>query len=477
MYFLLRYLLNRPAAEHPWIFERCREVQAAPNGFIDLWAREHWKSSIITFALTIQEILNDPEVTVGIFSHTRPVAKAFLRQIKVEFETNGALKDLFPNVLWAEPKKQSPKWSEDEGIIVRRTTNPPESTVEAWGLVDGQPTGRHFKRLLYDDVVTDKSVTTPEMMRKVTDAWRLSLNLGAQGGVRRIIGTRYHMLDTYGEILKQGSAVQRLYPATEDGTETGNPILMAAKDLADKRRDMGPYIFGAQMLLDPVADKVQGFREEWLRFWDVASWRGMNRYILCDPAGEKKAKDGHDPDYTVFAVIGLGFDQNYYTITWIRDRLNLTERTKLLFELHRTYKPLGVGYEKYGKDSDIEHIQYVQEQENYRFEIKALGGPMPKHDRIKKLVPIYEQGRMYLPRTCIRITAESRAVDMTKSFIEDEYLIFPVARHEDMLDCQARIVDPELQVAWPETPKESETPDWAKKVKAGQKRGTTFMSR
>jgi len=53
-------------------------VQAAPNGYLDLWGREHGKSSLITFGLTIQDILNDPEITVGIFSYSRPIAKAFL---------------------------------------------------------------------------------------------------------------------------------------------------------------------------------------------------------------------------------------------------------------------------------------------------------------------------------------------------------------------------------------------------------------
>src|ERR1051325_9499999 len=179
-----------------------REVQAAPDGRLDLWAREHGKSSIITFGLTIQDILRDAEITVGIFSHTRPVAQGFLHQIKRELETNGLLKQLYPQGLWAEPRRQAPKWSDEHGITVRRRGNPKEATVEAWGLVDGQPTGKHFSLRVYDDVVTRESVTTPQQGRKTTEAWELSDNLGVRGGRLRVIGTRYHLADTYHTMIE-----------------------------------------------------------------------------------------------------------------------------------------------------------------------------------------------------------------------------------------------------------------------------------
>ena len=41
----------------------------------------------------IQDILKNPEITVGIFSHTRPIAKAFLDQIKNELQDNILLKE------------------------------------------------------------------------------------------------------------------------------------------------------------------------------------------------------------------------------------------------------------------------------------------------------------------------------------------------------------------------------------------------
>jgi phage terminase large subunit-like protein len=421
-------------------------VQASPNGHLDLWAREHFKSTIITYALTIQNILNDPEITVGIFSHTRPIAKGFLRQIKREFESNEDLKRLYPDILWANPQKEAPKWSEDDGIVVKRKGNPKESTVEAWGVVDGQPTSKHFKVLNYDDIVTKESVGTPEMMAKTTDALVLSYNLGSHEGVRRFIGTRYHYNDTYRTIMERGTVSLRLYPATVNGKVDGEPVFLSAEALAKKRTDMGPYVFGCQMLQDPKSDETQGFKREWLKFYGGSiDHRNMVKLILCDPANEKKATS----DYTSIWVLGFNSDQKIYVLDIVRDRLNLTERTTAMFKLHQHYMPMQVGYEKYGMQSDIEHIKSEMERRVYRFEITELGGPMPKPDRIKRLIPKFEQGQIWLPEKFMRTNYEGRTEDLTKVFIDEEYMAFPVSSHDDMLDALARMCDPEIRVGFP----------------------------
>jgi len=429
-------------------------VQDAPNNCLDLWAREHYKSTIITFALTIQDILrshgDDPvdgmEVVCGIFSHTRPIAKGFLRQIKRELEGNLNLIELFPDILWENPKHDAPKWSEDDGIIVRRRGNPKESTVEAHGLVDGQPTSKHFNRLIYDDVVTRESVTTPEMIKKTTDAWALSLNLGADGGNKRLIGTRYHFNDTYKTIIERGAAKPRIYPATVDGTVEGTPVLLSSEVLAQKRRDMGPYVFGCQMLQNPKADETQGFKQEWLDFWPAHHTNALNLYILVDPSSGKNKNS----DYTSMFVVGLGSDGYYRVVTMVRDRLNLTQRADLLFRLCREYRPLCVGYEEYGMQADIEHIKDRMVRENYRLPIQALGGRLKKEDRIRRLIPLFEQGRVLLPDQCLRRNYEGTQEDLTKIFIDEEYLAFPVSAHDDMLDGLSRIADPEFNMIPPD---------------------------
>jgi predicted phage terminase large subunit-like protein len=362
-----------------------------------------------------------------------------------EFEDNTFLKSLFHEILYQNPKSEAPKWSLDGGIRVKRKTNPKKETVEAYGLVDGQPTSKHFSLLVYDDVVTLESVSTPEQIKKTTAALGMSSNLGAKGGAERFIGTRYHLFDTYAELMKNEVVKPRIYKATKSGVYPGEPVFLTEEELALKRKKQGPYIFNTQMLQDPVADKAMGFKQEWLRDYESIKPTGFNIYILADPANSKKKSS----DYTVFNVIGLGPDGNYYLLDAVRDRLNLPERAKKLFELHRKWNPKAVGYEQYGMQADVEHIKHEMKTQNYRFEITELGGSMSKEDRIRQLVPVYDQKRFYLPKFLRFVNYEGKSIDYVKEFIEEEYTAFPVSAHDDMLDCQARIIDPALNAVFP----------------------------
>jgi len=226
-YYLGVFLCNRHDMLHPWIYERSREVEAHRDSHLDLWARFHYKSSIITFLGAIQEILCNPDITIGLLSYSARQAKPFLRQIMQEFDTNAKLKQLYPDILWEKPRLQAPKWAENEGICVKRMANPKEQTIEAHGLVDGQPTGRHFDLIIYDDVVVQDAVSTPEQIKKTTTSWELSLNLGSTHSPRyQYAGTRYSYGDTYGTILQRAALKPRIHPATENGQMDGNPIFL-----------------------------------------------------------------------------------------------------------------------------------------------------------------------------------------------------------------------------------------------------------
>lgn len=401
-YYLLVKVLKRRDALHPWIYARCREVEANPDGHLDLWAREHYKSTIITFAGSIQEIIKDPEITIAIFSHSKGIAKSFLRQIQLELETNSELQDLFPEVFWKDPQKQAPMWNLDQGIIVKRRANPKEATIEAHGLVDGMPTSRHFRLRIYNDVVTDDSVNTPEQIEKTTHAWSLSDNLGMVGGRVWYEGTRYNFADTYAHIIERKAAIPRIYPATHNGLANGRPVLFSPKVWADKKIKQLESDIACQMLLNPLAGTQRYFDPDNLQVYETRP-AVLMAYLTVDPARSKKK----DSDHTAMVVQGVDTFGHKYLLDGLDHKMDLAERWSNMRDLWAVWKRMPgivgvkVGYETYGAQADMDYFEERMMIEKIRFEIEELEwpneGPGSKNDRVQRLGPDLKAHAYHLP--------------------------------------------------------------------------------
>jgi hypothetical protein len=113
------------------------------------------------------------------------------------------------------------------------------------------------------------------------------------------------------------------------------------------------------------------------------------------------------------------------------------------------WRPKRVGYERYGLQSDLEHIRREQHLRNVSFPITELGGSTPKVDRIRKLVPLFEGGQFLLPYSLHRTQYDGKTVDLIRALVEEEYVTFPHGAHDDMLDAMARICDPDLKARVP----------------------------
>lgn len=480
-FYLFAVLLHRPDGIHPWLYARCREVEAEPDGCLDLWAREHYKSSYITFAGIIQEIIRDPEITIGVFSHTKGIARKFVQQVKYELESNADLHRLYPDCLYADPKKESERWSLDTGIVVKRKTNPKESTLEGHGLIDGMPTGAHFKLRVYDDVVTPASVTTPEQIKKTTEAWSLSDNLGAVTVLadgsevmrRWHIGTRYSFADTYQHILDKKILKPRVYPATDDGTIRGNPVFLSREIWEHKLKTQLESDIACQQLQNPVAGSQAMFKKEHLRFMDIRP-SVLNIYIMVDPASSKKKGS----DRTAIAAIGVDSRWNKWLIDGYCHKMNLQERWAAMSGLRKKWinapgvQSVEVGYERYGMLSDIEYFDECMTRTGDRFAIKELNwvrdGEQSKYDRIQRLYPDMAQGKFYLPAITQEPTAQQKKMrdrdegyriyepvrrkdhtgnvyTLNKCFLE-EYLVYPFAAHDDFLDACSRVYDMDIRI-------------------------------
>lgn len=432
LFFLLYFILNIRQCNHPWVVERIKEVEDQNDMTLDLWAREHWKTTICTIALNIQEILKDPEVTICIFSETRNIAKAFLRRIKFILEQNELLKQSFPDVLWSNPASQSQSlaftWSEDSGLIVKRKGTFTEATVEAWG-TDSLPTGKHFAILDFDDMVNEKTVNTPEQMDKLKNSFQLAQNLTRLGGKVRIKGTIYHFADLHQHLEETGEWFVRKYPAED---EDGHGVYMDGETLRRKRKIMGKYVYASQMLLRPFAKEDQVFDVQWIKYYSQRA-PSTNRAIFVDPARTSKPQ----ADYSVFGVIDLDPLNNYFLTDLVRDRLDLQDRWRTLRELVRTWNCKDVYYEKTG--SGIVDIQYIEEkmdQEGIFFNLVPIDHQkVPKEERIKKiLVPLFQEGLFRMPHAIIYYDKDEKRHDLIHEFITEEFTRFPFSTHDDMMD-------------------------------------------
>jgi hypothetical protein len=66
-------------------------------------------------------------------------------------------------------------------------------------------------------------------------------------------------------------------------------------------------------------------------------------------------------------------------------------------------------------------------------------------DRIRKLVPYFEQGRFLLPPGRSYTGHDGKTYDLIHVLVEHELLRFPVSEHDDMLDAIARVLDEDLK--------------------------------
>lgn len=503
LYFLLRYVLTTRDWKDPenkersfwdkeWLLARCREIQFSSVDTLNIWARYHAKSTICTFGNGIRLLLSNPNETIGIFSVTKGVADEFVAMIRHELESNEELKALYPDRLYNEPRKEAPRWTIEKGFTIRRTLNLAGASVRGFGLTDSNYTGHRFSKQIFDDAVNETGVTSPDMIEKTIRGWELALNTGFPGTERFYCGTFYMHGDAYHEMVKRGITLS-LHPCYRIDYERSrfddnglpidmvydrdDPVLFSRDHLVREEKIMGRRTFGVQMLSWPQAGAINNFKYSWLNTYFTSAMKvrkKCNVVILVDPAASRKK----DSSNTAMWVVGLGDDGNYYVLDFIIDKMNLHQRTNMLFDLVLKWDPLEVRYEKYSMQADIQHIQYVMEQRSFRFNIREVGGSTAKDDRIEKLVPLFANGEIYFPKSKPYTNFEGEYVDLVKWFVENEYLVFPNGTMKDGLDGLSRIAEKGMPLPWPRKRAYKKKGEWEKDWERNieEERETTWMA-
>jgi predicted phage terminase large subunit-like protein len=320
--------------------------------------------------------------------------------------------------------------------------------------VGGSATGRGAHVALIDDPIKDRESADSETQRQTLKDWYTSVAYTRlmPGGAIIVIQTRWHEDDLAGWLLREHAhenwEVLNL-PAIEDEDTSPKalwPESYPLERLLQIKQTLPPRDWEALYMQRPRAGTGAEFKRGWLNFYQgMPNHHGMYKLLLVDPASGKRVNN----DFTSAWIVGLGQDENYYVLDLVRDRLNLTERAELIFRLHRKWKPGQVRYERYGMMADVEHIKAEMNRRSYRFGITEVGGLAPKVDRIRRLIPAFQKGQVWLPESLMYTGADGKTIDLIRHFIEEEFLAFPVGRHDDMLDGLARLMEPTLDTPWP----------------------------
>ena len=446
------------------------------------YPRGTFKSSVITIGYTLQSVARNPDVRILIDNEVYGNSKAFLREIKSHMEKERLL-ELYPE--FQVDKRQNDAWTESTVIVSSRTKERKEPTISCAGL-DQIKVGMHYDKIIMDDLVSNRNVTTKEQIEKVIEHYRLALSLLEPGGEIILLGTRYHYSDLYGHVLEtdDGEFQNLILPAilTDEAATLLNdqfrhlkhtykagdllfPERLTEEFLQSQRSSQGSYIYNCQYMLDPVNSEEADFKREWLKYhrshleyekgkpYLVLDWLGdykrvtledipegripVNLYTTVDPNNKKKKSS----DYTGSMTVAVDEENNWYVLDMIRDKYNPKEIVDLMFDIHDEHNPDLIGIEDVGKETIKFYLLEQMKKRNIFFrtrELKTKG--IAKEDRISRIIPRFETGMIYLPASLIKTNWEGKRIDIVAAF-EDEYEYFPLAKNDDLMDALAYMED------------------------------------
>lgn len=334
--------------------------------------------------------------------------------------------------------------------------------------VGGTPIGKGADVYIIDDPIRSRADVESELQREALKAWYSSAVLSRLEGKGKIIlmHQRWHEDDLAGWLLREhaddGWRVICFPAIIEDeedmsidylSREIGEvliPELHNKEKLVRLKNNMLTRDWLSMYQQRPAGASGDRFSEGMFLRYDsdpMVMAQGMNVYLIADPAQAEKITS----DYTSMVVVGSGADGNYYLLDGLRDRLDLGEKAEALINLHRKWRPIATGYESYGAQADIQYIRYMQESQNYRFPVLALGGnskAFKKEARIERLIPDMRNGRWYFPHAMARMNKKGEEYDFMEVLV-DECLAFPVGKFDDTPDSLSRIYD--MPVMFPST--------------------------
>jgi predicted phage terminase large subunit-like protein len=383
------------------------------------------------------KLMKNTNERILIYSDATSKAQGFLSGIKnFLLGKEGRFREFFGE--W-ETDSKGGKWNESQILIDCRTKSFIEPTIETAG-IETSLVGRHYDIILFDDIVSDKNVTTKEQMDKVADCYKKALSLLKPGGVIIITGTRWHFGDLYGRIIAENKEKQnfKIFHRNADTKENDKLIFsdigLNEEFLRNQKAEQGSYIFSCIYNNEPSDPETAVFRIKDFSFYGDIKPDDLYITCTCDPAGK-------GDDFTGLTVVGTDYKMNIYILDAVSKHLQPSEIIEEIIRLSYKWKFGMFGLEenffrgmlKVELDRRIEEERQNPDFKLFGYtEFKASSrAGEGKNNRIMGLQPFHERGALLFPGNSVELLNGAFS-DLAYQMIQ-----FPHSAHDDVLDSLA----------------------------------------
>ncbi|QHJ78575.1 MAG: hypothetical protein [Caudoviricetes sp.] len=375
-----------------------RDVEAGKQPRLIIQAPpRHGKSQLVSRQFPAWCFAQNPDLNVIASSYSSDLAKRMNRDVQRVLEDN--------------------PFTDCYGVFLPSNKDKKVKTSDLFELVNGKGayrssgvgtgiTGMGADIGIIDDPVKDAKEANSETVRNSIWEWYTSTfytRLSPKSGVLLCM-TRWHEDDLAGRLIaemsKGGDQWQVIsFPAIAEEDE---PMRLKGEALHPERypvsmlerikRAVGSQVWNALYQQRPSSKGGDVIQTSWFKRYKVLP-RLKSAFIVGDTAQKK----GQANDYSVFIVMGEGFDGGVYIIDLIRGKWEAPELTAKLKDIWGKYQAQhrlqGVYLED--KSSGTGLIQTIEREQ--RIPVKGLEADADKYTRLLGVQGYIESGYVYLP--------------------------------------------------------------------------------
>lgn len=353
---------------------------AAPRG--------HAKSTIVTFAYPLHQILFNQRRHILVISDTLQQATDFVMRMRLELEEN-------PRIL------------EDFGDLKTRTWGDEEFITRNGIRVLARGSGQRVRGLVYrqyrpdlilvDDLENDQNVRNPRLV-KAKYQWLVEAVYPAlePGGSLFVVGTLLSRRSVLAQLMENEAFISRLWRAIDESGNPSWPARYSRDELARLKGVMGSVAFNKEFQNDP-RDEEGLFREEWLRFYHPDEIRGGRLVVFggIDPS----VGSGASSDYKAIITIGISRERTIYILDAFVRRCSIDEMIRAAYVRYREHNHALIALEDVAFQKILfREFDRAARDEGFHLPLRAVNpGGIAKESRVAKLSPLVERGIIRFP--------------------------------------------------------------------------------